>query len=577
MRTYSDDEAASERRILLQRNFRSRHDILDATNRVFRKTMRKEVTELDYLPEDELISVRENGVYAAVEVHQVLYRGDDKVTKKDTFYYCAEVAARRIEELVSRETIDGNPIRYKDIVILMPAVAGYGEKLEKVLTEKGIPVFFDGNGTFFEIPEVVHMMNILRVIDNVRQDVPLLGVMKGEPFCFTDEELAQIRLQNKDGEYFYQAVMDCSGKETPLGHKCRAMLNRIGEWRLVADVKSITDLIFYLFKETGIYTTCGAKKEGKARQANLMMLSQKAGEYEDSFGGSLHDFIRNIDDLKSVGDKTSAKTVGEEDNLVRIMTMHKSKGLEFPVVILFDIDKGINRAQKTGLYLHNKLGITCQYMNRRMNIRRPSLMVNAFKLQLAMDERAERARLFYVAMTRARDKLVMIHSKADENDWHMDFSAYRIMMADSMADWLMQAVNDDEQLDSVAIYQSQFGENGTEFAGANMVSTTFQQLGTLWKSRVWGVIDRENVENISVFNKQTEFIHSLLKTNPDEVLAEQLAHVYDRPEPKPSKTSVTAIVRQKREQNRLPITEDEETMEIKAREHPTQMLLSEEP
>lgn len=437
MRTFSDEKAAAERRISLQRNFRSRAAVLDATNRVFRRVMRSDVTELDYLPEDELIPGRETADDPPVEVRLVdLQEAEDMTALQGE----AQVIARRVKELTEAG------FQYRDMVILLPKVARTGAELASLLQASGVPVYFDGAESFFGLPEIQSMTALLSVLDNPKQDVMLLAALRLPPFRLTDEELAEIRLcLTGQGVPFHEAFDACREGDGPLAERVQNVAEQLEAWRFRSEGMRLTDFLWYLLRETGYYAACGALPEGALRQANLRLLCQRAAEYEEIGGTTLGGFLTLLTRQQAAGDSRSARILGENENLVRIMTIHKSKGLEFPVVFLAQLGGRLHQARKGGLRTHPRLGVCLPYVNRELNIRRPTMADAAFEVQRLLDEKAERARLLYVAMTRARERLILIGSaeQPGKPSWTMPESAYRVWCADSMLDWVMQAVTDD--------------------------------------------------------------------------------------------------------------------------------------
>lgn len=547
MRTFSDEEDAKERRIFLQKNFRSRGAVLEATNRVFRKVMRAEVTELDYLPEDELICGRmtENDPpveIALVEMEKEKIRAGDQITAQ------AMEIAERICAMTHETFFDGEKERaytFRDMVILLPAVSGVGEQVAQVLESRGVPVYFDGAANYFELPEIRAVTELLRVIDNDRQDLPLLAALKMSPFLFTDQELAEVRktLLTKES-YFYEAFLACAGEETAIGLRCRAVRDKLDEWRFLARTLPLTDFLWQLLRETGMLAISGALPEGELRQANLVLMCQRAAEYEDGGGTSLNGFLQVIGEMRAAGDNRSAKVLGENENLVRIMTIHKSKGLEFPVVLVMGLDRAMHRAEGKSLRLHSHLGVCLPYMRPEFNIRRATLLETAFDLRRKLDEKAERARLLYVAMTRARERLVLVMDGQEDAVWTLPESNYRVWNARCMADWVMQCVMDDKK--------------------EKAISTGYQQPANPWKIKHSTLKDPQAVENNQTFHNVQEWVSAVLSVPAGEKLGKEWLAGAQKEEAMPLKTSVSAVVRQRTLHDPMPIMEEEEDMAEKA-------------
>jgi len=446
MRTFHDEEDAENRRIFLQKNFRSRFNVLDATNRVFRKAMRPDVTELSYEPADELVCGRETENDPPVEMHLLDISPDEEGEQVQALEAEARIVTDRIRQLLNEQFDDGNGLRYytyRDMVILLSAASNTAPKLVEMLNSQGIPVFYDGAANYYSLPEVQTVKALLQVLDNPMQDVQLLSVLKMAPFSMSDEKLACIRLC-KTGKNvpFTEAFDACCEKDDPLAEKCRQIRDQLNTWRFEAEVMRLSDFIWHVLKDSGYYAACGALPDGELRQANLRMLYQRATKFEQDGGETLRDFLRMMNQQASGDDKMSAKMLGEGENLVRIMTMHKSKGLEFPVVFLMQMSGRLHKSFRGEVLLHTELGIALPYVNRELRIRRKTLADAAFKVRRELDEKAERARLLYVAMTRARERLIMVGCcrEKERSIWTLPESNYRVWKADSMTDWLMQEI-----------------------------------------------------------------------------------------------------------------------------------------
>lgn len=549
MRTFSDAEDARERRIFLQRNFRSSEAILDATNRVFRRLMKASVTELDYLPEDELIPGRATEQNASVEIELMTASGEKKRAAELLTAQALRTAAR-IEGMTRETFFDGEKERtytYRDMVILMPSVSRAGAQVADVLQSRGIPVYFDGTDSYFTLPEILTVTSLLTLIDNRMQDVPLLAVLKMTPFLLTDQDLADIRLCKTGRDVpFWEAFDACCAQKTSLGKRCEEIRKQIEEWRFLSRMVPLSEFLWRILRETGLFAVSGALPEGELRQANLMLMCQRAAEYEDAGGVSLHGFLQVIEELRAAGDSRSAKVLGENENLVRIMTIHKSKGLEFPVVFVLGLGDALHLQSGKSLRTHSRLGVCLPYMNPDMNIRRETVLDRAFDLQRKLDEKAERARILYVAMTRARERLILlVNAGEDMSMWQLPESPYRIWQASSMADWLMQAVCDD--------------------VPAQKLSTGYQQPGTPWKINALTIDDPQGVEKTQLFHTGLAWLDAVVSLPPGKKM-DQAWQEEERPyDALPLKTSVSAMVRQQALHDPFPLRDDDESSEDKAR------------
>lgn len=547
MRTYSDEADARTRRIILQKNFRSRYNVLEATNEVFRKAMRPAVTELTYAQEDELICGRETADDPPVEMHLLDISPGEDGEKPEALAAEAKVLVDRIRELLNEQFDDGNGLRnytYRDMVILLSAAANTAPKLVELLGAQGIPVFYDGASAYYELPEIQTMKALLSVLDNPMQDIPLLAVLKMPPFALSEEQLAQIRL-HKTGRNvpFYEAFALCCEAEGPLSDRCREIRQQLQAWQFDAEAMRLSDLVWHLIRDSGYYAACGALPKGELRQANLRMLYQRAMDFEQNGGETLADFICMMEQQASGDDRMTAKILGEGENLVRIMTMHKSKGLEFPVVFCMQMSGKLHKPARGDVMMHTALGVALPYVNRALNVRRKTLADEAFRVQRELDEKAERARLLYVAMTRARERLIMIGccGKNERRIWTLPESDYRVWKASSMTDWIMQ---------------------GSYEQNIHNLSTDTPQAATPWKFSFY-----EDPEVLTVEN-------SVDKPQVSGWILQQVAAAVegdlsgwndmDKMEvAQPLKTSVSAVAKKAAFDDPLPLTESDEDAETK--------------
>lgn len=543
MRTFSDDENAAERRIFLQKNFRSRANVLDATNRVFRRAMRADVTEIDYLPEDELIPGRESTNDPPVEIHLLDTEQQEDESLTDLAAE-SRVVVQRIKFLLTQSFDDNGlmrPYQYRDMVILLPKVARIGPTLADLLQQQGIPVYFDGAESYYGLPEIKTMSALLSVLDNPMQDVPLLSALKMVPFSLTDQELADIRLCKTGKDVpFHVAFQAACEEDTPIGQRCKKINETLRKWMFDSAIMPLKDFLWYIIRETGFYAACGALPEGNVRQANLRLLCQRAAEYENNGGIGLSGFIKQMQNQQQAGDSRSAKLLGEGENLVRIMTIHKSKGLEFPVVFCLQMNAKMHLARHSGVKMHSKLGVCLPYVNRKLNIRRTTMGDDSFDIQRLLDEKAEKARLLYVAMTRARERLIFVGcaSVKKKMNWKMPPGAYRVWSADSMLDWVMQCVNDEQ-------------------------STGYPQDANPFAIRVWTDFAQEAVEKNKLIHSMQTWLESMLSIQPVEYLGIDWGKAQQDKVIQPIKTSVSSLTKQQVLHDPLPLSDADEEAQDK--------------
>ncbi|MBN3525899.1 UvrD-helicase domain-containing protein [Paenibacillus apiarius] len=371
------------------------------------------------------------------------------------------------------------PVTYRDIVILLRATQAWAPLMVEELRLEGIPAYAEFNTGYFRATEVEVVLSLLRVIDNPQQDIPLAAVLRSPIVGLTAEELAKIRLMGKGS--FYDAVCLALQAEAdapqagaalsaeaelpvlPLSvataagrdwtSKIRRFMSRLEQWRNAARQGSLSELIWQVYRETGYYEWAGGLAGGMQRQANLRALYDRARQYESSSIRGLFRFLRFIDRMRDTGgDLGTARTLGEQEDVVRIMTIHKSKGLEFPVVILAGLSKRFNQQDLTAPFLmHKQLGFGPRYVDEALRVTYPTLPNLAIKRQMRMELLAEEMRVLYVALTRPKEKMILIGTVNDAEkaiqQWGEALDVdplllpdYMVARARSYLDWIGPAV-----------------------------------------------------------------------------------------------------------------------------------------
>jgi len=518
--------------IYLQENFRSRPEILETANTIFRDVMRKEAAGLDYLPEDELRCGRQD-CEGHLPVSVDLLEKPDGRSSLETL---AAHTADRILEMKQQGTFD-----YKDMVILMPEVSTDGQKLAELLKERGIPVFFDGKGGFFDQQEIEVFRNLLMLLDNPHLDLPLLTVLVNPPFYFTEEELSLVRLAETGRDVpFWQAFDRIAGEDSPLGKKCGEVKERLEGWRFRAKRIRLSDFLWTLAEEADLCALFGAQDHGRAAQKNLRSFCLQAEQAAERGICTLRDFLGYLSEQASGGEVQAASALGSEDNLVRIMTMHKSKGLQFPVVFCLGLEKGLKGKPGGEIRLDADLGICLRYKVPKWRLARKTAADDIFEWKTRHDVKAEKICLLYVAVTRAQEKLFLVGTETDRSLWNYPSGDHRTMAASDYLDCILPALRDAEKK-----------------------STTYAQGSKPWKITVFENIQQETVESPKVIHSLESWVDSLLsappvdglwKTDPAEGAPE------DR-EPVLKKYSVTTVLRQAR--GSLFPEEEEQTPEEK--------------
>ena len=410
---YTQAADGENRYIVLSKNFRSRPQVLEAANDLFRSIMSEELGEMDYTAEDALypgpnFALEEGNTYA-VELNALdcsstgEEEGPDKAGRD---LLEARFTAQRIRELLDSGYLisDGKgtrPVRYGDMVILMRSPSTVLHHYARALGEYGIPWEAEGRGDFFAATEVSVALSLLQIVDNPRQDVPLISVLRSPVYGFSADRLAQIRAAARD-EDFYTAL------EREGGEDAQAFLTELNALRFGAGDKSSHQLLWHIYDSTNLLGVFGAMDEGEARQSNLLTLAELARQFEGAGHRGLFGFLSFLSRLRENKAKLTLPTPGREGGGVRIMTIHKSKGLEFPIVFLCGLSRRLNREDVSRPILFDpKLGVGPKRLDLERGIEYPTLARMAVARKMERGMMAEEMRLLYVAMTRAKEKLIM--------------------------------------------------------------------------------------------------------------------------------------------------------------------------
>lgn len=461
--TYGTGREDKNRKILLYKNFRSRKEIIDAVNLIFSTIMSADAGEIDYTSDEALHAgadfrecIIENAMTGgAVEFH-LLQTGDNESDGEtdaesneepvpdtdesedetaemiDNIQGEARLAAEKILELTGTDgrgrgffvfdkaRKEYRKAEFRDIVILLRATKNWADVFVDELAAKGIPAFADTGTGFFKTTEILVMLSLLQIIDNPLQDIPLLAVLRSPVFSFTTSELAAVRAADRKA-FIYDALKKLAGgnyseneteSDRSAAKKAALFLEKLSLWRKKARHMSTDQLIWYLYQDTGYYDMVAAMPQGEQRQANLRILYDRARQFEKTSYKGLFNFISFIDKLRSSrGDMGSAKILSENDNVVRIMSIHKSKGLEFPIVFIAGCGKRFNLMDiSRDVLIHQELGLGPDIVDVRLRLSHPSAAKTAIAEKIRMETLAEEMRTLYVAMTRAREKLIITGS-----------------------------------------------------------------------------------------------------------------------------------------------------------------------
>ena len=452
--SYSLEESTTQR-IDLHKNFRSREEVLTCTNDIFYKIMARSLGNVEYDAEAALYPGASYPVSADFIPEILLADSNDELledtelTDKKTLE--AKIVAEEIKHLMKTQPVTDKAAgtlraaHYSDIVILLRSLSGWADSLVEVLNENGIPAHTVSSTGYFSTVEVQTVLSMLRLLDNPRQDIPMAAVLRSPMAGLNDEELAVLRLE--DGSVpFHEAVLELAeglyeeggqieisnseedqkqGRnadektenhiEITAHRKLLKFYKKYKQLRQLVPDTPIHELIEIILRETGYGHYVAAMPAGNRRTANLNMLLEKAAAYEKTSYKGLFHFVRYIDELQKYDvDFGEADMVGENEDVVRIMSIHKSKGLEFPIVILSGMGKNFNKQDtRSKMVLHPELGIGLDYMDGKLRIKSPTIAKKAIAKQIDLENLGEELRVLYVALTRAKEKLILTGTLKD--------------------------------------------------------------------------------------------------------------------------------------------------------------------
>ena len=456
--SYSLEESTTQR-IDLHKNFRSREEVLTCTNDIFYKIMARSLGNVEYDAEAALYPGASYPVSADFIPEILLADSNDELledtelTDKKTLE--AKIVAEEIKHLMKTQPVTDKAAgtlraaHYSDIVILLRSLSGWADSLVEVLNENGIPAHTVSSTGYFSTVEVQTVLSMLRLLDNPRQDIPMAAVLRSPMAGLTDEELAVLRLE--DGSVpFHEAVLELAeglyeeggkkeisdseadseadqkqgrnadGKkenhiEITAHRKLLEFYKKYKQLRQLVPDTPIHELIEIILRETGYGHYVAAMPAGNRRTANLNMLLEKAAAYEKTSYKGLFHFVRYIDELQKYDvDFGETDMVGENEDVVRIMSIHKSKGLEFPIVIVSGMGKNFNKQDtRSKMVLHPELGIGLDYMDGKLRIKSPTIAKKAIAKQIDLENLGEELRVLYVALTRAKEKLILTGTLKD--------------------------------------------------------------------------------------------------------------------------------------------------------------------
>ncbi len=448
-KSYTSGEGLQQK-ICLNKNFRSNYAILEGVNSVFKKAMSERAGGLDY-----------------TESEWLYYRSDEpqKIKKKEkcelTLIETAEDTeksfgeARYIAERITEFVEKG--YKYSDIVILMRGTEGKTDAIETALRMYNIPYFTEGSANYFESLEMRIFLSLLKICDNPLQDIPLAGVLRSPLFNFTEEDLLKIRSASRGN--FYDAMIKYQSQSGNTALKCRNFLNKLSVWRDMSVSLQIDEFCEYILRDTGLISFAVSLPGGEERVANINLLLELARSFKNNGFKSLFSFVTHLDKMKTEKKQKGPKLSSENSNLVRIMTIHKSKGLEFPVVFLARCSAEFNLTDSRGsLVLHKDFGFGVNCVNFEKKVKYPFVSKSIISEQIRAENVSEEMRVLYVAMTRAKEKLICtaeVKGAADlveKNESLMreeKLSATKSGSAKCYLDWLLPSLSDNWTLNII--------------------------------------------------------------------------------------------------------------------------------
>lgn len=482
-------------RIDLDKNFRSRKEVLVYVNKIFEQIMQRPVGGIIYddtaslkygelydgvqaeimdttfrlpgeveflLVTDEVIEqdkegAESDGFAGVLDQQEIMDQMTDPEGEEEAAYTKKEIEARAIAKKIKELTDPENgmlvvdkatrllrPATYRDIVILLRSMSNWSEVFVNTLMQEGIPAYADTGTGYFQTLEIRTVLNMLRIIDNPRQDIPLTGVLYSPMVGLSSTELSLIRASNRRSS-IYSAILQYTqeGSDEELRRKLAEFLDQLSVYRSMVNYVPIHEIIQSVIHNTGYYYYVSAMPGGDRRKANIDMLISQAVRFEKGSYSGLFHFIRYMEKLhKYEVDFGEATTSGEQDDTIRIMSIHKSKGLEFPIVFVAGMSKQFNTQDlRSSIVLHSDLGVGPEYVDSKLRTKVPTLLKKVIQKKVQIENLGEELRVLYVAMTRAKEKLIMTgYLKSLEEIAGKEFSFFELTSAKSYTDWVLPAM-----------------------------------------------------------------------------------------------------------------------------------------
>lgn len=416
-KSYPQEAGGNCLRIDLHKNFRSRAEVLEGVNYLFYQIMGEDLGGVEYDRNAALYAGRIFPLKSETEKEdatEVLFLEEDEGNVRELE---ARMVALRIREMVGnyqvldKKTEEYRPAIYSDFTILLRTMSGWAETFKKILNSCDIPASVTTKTGYFSAQEVATVLDYLKILDNPMQDIPLVAALHGLPDGFTFQELAEIKVLGIEQKKvsFYEALLLGENLSSSLGEKIRRFFTVYRELRRKVPYTPMHELIWDFYDATDFLVYQQSFVSGEQKKANLLMLAEKARDYESTSYRGLFNFIRYIENLKKYQvDFGEANTLSENENTVRIMSIHGSKGLEFPIVFVSGMGKQINMQDaRESIALHPDLGIGSPYVDLQLRIRTRSILQKAVQREILLESLGEELRILYVALTRAKEKLIL--------------------------------------------------------------------------------------------------------------------------------------------------------------------------
>ena len=524
--------------LVLDKNFRSRPTVTDAVNFVFGQLMSSQAGDVEYSGTELLAAGAsyppQQGCETRLDVLD-LSLGDisDEAMELLESRHIAESILKMIAEgFQVTENGTQRPAVFRDFCILLRSANKYASRYARELQSCGVPAWADSSSGFFEAPEISVVLSLLRIIDNPVQDIPLLSVLASPIYGFTPDELSQMRLASPK-KPLYLALTESASSGNP---RAQVVLEELGNLRSLSSTLPSDRLLNTIYQKTGYLTLVQAMSNGEQRLANLQLLMEYAKKYEASGYNGLSGFIRFIDRLQEQNaDLPGASTISEASNVVRVMSIHKSKGLEFPVCILAGCGRRFNKERGDAL-LHPELGLGVK--RKELLSRVTTLPREAIALEQERQSMSEELRVLYVAMTRAKEKLILLATVRDLESTLMSLaprltaqgriSPYVVRSASGISDWLLSCAMrhpSGEALRDRALSGSELVAGGSEYPWEIRILPAPVLVADEGQKENWNEGAEPDLELLKRLESEIDFVYpdAVLRGIPAKVSASELA------------------------------------------------------